>query len=108
MKKQRRKSSRKPYDLRARVRTTEIKMGALHLRGPWERQDRRDVVMTIHPEDVPLVERALLALKNADAEFSAARETRKQAAAREKLARLARRKAVKERMFEGVALIDED
>src|SRR5579885_1003083 len=106
--KKRRKSSRKPYDLRARVRTTEIKMGALHLRGPWERYDRRDVVMTIHPEDVPLIEKALAALKSEDAEFVQARETRKQAAAREKLARAARRRAIKERMFEGVALIDEN
>jgi len=75
---------RKPRDLSGRVREIEIVGGRLILRGTWNEWDRRDVALSIFPEDAKMVEEALERFRAGETEFAALRESRRERDVREK------------------------
>lgn len=101
--------ARKPYALRARFAQAEIIGGKLVLRGTWERHSRREVEVSIHPEDVSIVQKAMAEFGRGNKAYFEARETRKAKALHEKEVRRTKREEAKRRreadMHNGVKLV---
>jgi hypothetical protein len=78
--------------LTGRFREAEVIGGKLVLRGAWTEWERRDVVISIFPEDIDKLDAALVSFKVGVEWYHTQRETRLERIRRVKAERAARRK----------------
>jgi hypothetical protein len=85
-------AKRTPKPLTGRFREAEVIGGKLVLRGAWTEWERRDVVISIFPEDLAALDAALASFKVGVEGYHTERETRLERVRRIKAERAARRK----------------